>query len=118
MNGTFRRAPRQWAPSARARRLGPDPPACHMNGTRVLRAGELRGPVNSRLSRRLPAAAAVLMTASLLGCSAGTPGPQASASSEPQTVPTAPAAPWTGVWSDSFSGPAGNGGSYPANRCR
>ena len=55
------------------------------------------------------AAAAVVLTASLLGCSSGGPNPQATSSPEPQTLPTAPAAPWKTVWSDSFNGPAGSG---------
>jgi hypothetical protein len=58
---------------------------------------------------RLLAGAVVLLTASLLGCSSGGPNPQATSSPEPQTLPTAPAAPWKTVWSDSFNGPAGSG---------
>ena len=58
---------------------------------------------------RLLAGAVVLLTASLLGCSSGGPDPQATSSPEPQALPTAPAAPWRTVWSDSFDGPAGSG---------
>ena len=72
-------------------------------GGGTLITGALRG------TPRLPTRAAVLLTASLLGCSSGAPNPQASSSPEPQTLPTAPAAPWKTVWSDSFNGPAGTG---------
>lgn len=80
MNGTIRRAPRQGAPAA-GRGMAP----------------------------RFMAAAAVLLTVSLLGCSSGGPNPQATSSPEPQTLPTVPVAPWKAVWSDSFNGPAGSG---------
>lgn len=110
MNGTVRRARRQGAAiadgtSARTRAR----PARLYDRNPVSPGRKTAQGVTSRLSRRLPAAAALLMTASLLGCSSGGPNPQATSSPEPQTVPTAPAAPWTQVWSDSFNGPAGSG---------
>jgi beta-glucanase (GH16 family) len=80
MNGTVRRRPRQGTPTAG------------------------RG-----LAAHFMAAAAVVLTASLLGCSSGGPDPQATSSPEPQTLPTAPAAPWKTAWSDSFNGPTGSG---------
>jgi beta-glucanase (GH16 family) len=59
-----------------------------------------------RRALRLPLATVALMTASLLGCSAGSPGPPAP---EPQEMPTVLAAPWRQVWSEGFNGPAGGG---------
>jgi beta-glucanase (GH16 family) len=50
--------------------------------------------------------AGVLLAAGMSGCSGGSP--QASATPEPATLPTAPAAPWHQIWSDGFTGPAGS----------
>jgi beta-glucanase (GH16 family) len=69
----------------------------------MLMIGVLRG------TPRLLAGAAVLLAASLLGCSSGGPDPQAASSPESQAPLAASAASWRTVWSDSFNGPAGSG---------
>jgi beta-glucanase (GH16 family) len=65
--------------------------------------GVLRG------TPRLLAGVAVLLAASLLGCSSGGPDPQAASSPQSQAPLAASAASWRTVWADSFNGPAGSG---------
>jgi beta-glucanase (GH16 family) len=59
----------------------------------------------ARPSRLLMAGIGVTIAATALACSS-TSAPEPAAE---QTIPTAPTAPWTKVWSDSFNGPAGQG---------
>jgi len=54
------------------------------------------------------AAIGAVIATLVMACSSGAAPAKPRAASD-QTVPTAPAAPWQQVWSDSFNGPAGQG---------
>jgi hypothetical protein len=85
------------------------------HGLSVTEGSDLRASV-SRLSRITIAGLGITVAASLAACSSssspspsGSPASSSANANSQATISTSPGKPWTRVWTDSFSGPAGTG---------